>query len=797
MAIMNCPSRTDLHAYSVGALSEDAARGVADHIGSCPACQAALQEIDTSDDVLVAQIRSPVVADQFLGERQFRKALVRAEAIFDEAESRDRSHGSAAAAELSLFSELDDYELLGELGRGGMGAVYKARHTRLKRMVAIKVLPINARDDGYAVARFEREMEAVGRVQHPNVVQAYDAREIQGSPILIMEFVEGVDLSKLIRRCGALAIADACEIVRQIALGLQAAHEQGLVHRDIKPSNVMLTPDGQVKVLDLGLALLRGGTADDAEASIAMTATGQTMGTADYMAPEQCLDSHTADIHSDIYSLGCVLYKLLAGHAPFSGPEFQSRMAKMVGHIQKAVPPIRDCRDNVPDSLVVLLDNMLAKNPADRPATPDEVASAINNLPLETEDRCRTAGLAALFARYQQSPADLPPTAPTSSTVKTRASALVDTRQNRAPEPQRLSLRSRLAAIRRKPWVIAQGALLFVCIVLAFQLVVRIKNKNGQETVVKVPRDSTVTIEKHGKTLARVPQTNAGTDRPISARDKTVARVKSKTDSVQSSEMIPMPTNLATGLVAHWAFDEGSGADVKDSVDFPDDGTLMNMDLKTVWSHDVPPSKYLADPWSLRFDGEDDYVITNKFSDLWVLELGFAAWIKTTNKTKRMCLLGSENSDDATLLRIDIDGRPDRPGATRRSAGDLIAHVRDSEVRQYIRFPQRNTDLCDGRWHHVAVGWNFTGQILQIFIDGVEQRVIHSDEGPKGAPHRFTRFEFPLCIGAINTGRGVRDHFDGLLDDVRLYCRRRLVEPDVKVLAARAPKSVGLNGEPQ
>ena len=145
------------------------------------------------------------------------------------------------------FGQLGEYRLLEKLGEGGMGAVYKAVHTKLKRMVAIKVLPTTHRQDDRAVARFEREMEAIGQLNHPHIVRAHDAREIDGTRFLVMEYVDGMNLSEVVRSYGPLRIADACEVIRQAALGLQDAHEHGLVHRDVKPSNLMLTRDGQVK----------------------------------------------------------------------------------------------------------------------------------------------------------------------------------------------------------------------------------------------------------------------------------------------------------------------------------------------------------------------------------------------------------------------------------------------------------------------------------------------------------------------------------------------------------------------
>ena len=173
----------------------------------------------------------------------------------------------------------------------------------------------------------------------------------------------------------AVACADACELARQAAAGLQYVHEHGLVHRDIKPSNLMLTPRGEIKILDLGLARLHHERAGSDE----MTGTGQTMGTADYMAPEQASDSRGSDIRADIYSLGCTLFKLLSGRglALFQGPQYRGAFDKMTAHVQTPAPSIRDLAGDVPEALAALLGRMLAKDPAQRPATPADVAAKL------------------------------------------------------------------------------------------------------------------------------------------------------------------------------------------------------------------------------------------------------------------------------------------------------------------------------------------------------------------------------------------------------------------------------------
>ena len=213
------------------------------------------------------------------------------------------------------FESIASYELLDKLGEGGMGAVYKARHVDLDKIVALKILPSDKMQNAEAVQRFKREMKAAGKLDHPNIVRAMDAGEQDGTHYLVMEYVKGIDLSDLSRQQGPLPIPEACELIRQAAVGLQVAHESEMVHRDIKPSNLMLAQQRHglptVKILDFGLALLEsgGGNRD-------LTTTGAMMGTLNYMAPEQGTDSHSVDIRADIYSLGASLYRLLCGEAP-------------------------------------------------------------------------------------------------------------------------------------------------------------------------------------------------------------------------------------------------------------------------------------------------------------------------------------------------------------------------------------------------------------------------------------------------------------------------------------------------
>ena len=270
-----------------------------------------------------------------------------------------------------ILKTLGKYQIERKLGQGGMGTVYLAKHTDLKKMIALKVLPQDKAKNPTLVRRFKAEAQAAGQLEHPNIVAVYDTGEIDGYLYIAMEYVDGIDLFEYLKRNKVVPVKRSIEIIKEVASALQHAFEQNIVHRDIKPSNLLVRRDGVIKITDLGLAR---SIDDTLETNI--TRAGTTVGTVDYMAPEQARNSKSADIRSDIYSLGCTWYQMLTGLPPY--PE-GSMTNKLHAHSTKPLPDPRDHNENIPEGVLAILQRMTAKRPEDRYQTPAELLEDINH----------------------------------------------------------------------------------------------------------------------------------------------------------------------------------------------------------------------------------------------------------------------------------------------------------------------------------------------------------------------------------------------------------------------------------
>jgi serine/threonine protein kinase len=324
---------------------------------------ASVDELDEHSDVVVQALAALPASDD--DELEFQQVqcdlLTRVSASVGNGPSRtEQSDGERPTERIQspVPTRLGAYELLEELGRGATGTVYRVQHQKLDRIFAMKVLHKDEAADADSSQRFLREMKAVGKLDHPHIVRATDAGEDQGFQYLVMEYSPGMDVSEILRRVGPLSVPDACEIACQAALGLQHAHHHGVVHRDVKPSNLLLTSEGQVKLLDLGLVVVR-------HAPLPGDLERHPRGTADYMAPEQWTDYPHVDERADLYSLGCALFKMLSGVTPFH-PLPQESASKMQAHLSAAIPRLSAVRCGVPTELERLLVRLLAKLPRDR-----------------------------------------------------------------------------------------------------------------------------------------------------------------------------------------------------------------------------------------------------------------------------------------------------------------------------------------------------------------------------------------------------------------------------------------------
>lgn len=273
---------------------------------------------------------------------------------------------------------LGSYVLMDKVGEGGMGAVFRARNWKLGRTVALKLIRKEQLENKTAIERFQREIRAAGQLNHRNIVRAYDADAVGDANFFVMEYVPGTDLAKMVKTTGPLPVAAACEYIRQAALGLQHAAENGMVHRDIKPANILVAEapaEGSgivVKILDMGLVRRK---AVEGNESATITHAGSVMGTPDYLSPEQSMESHKVDIRSDLYSLGCTFYFLLTGNVPFPGGSLVEKLLKHQLHEPERVEKLRpDC----PSAVATILRKLMAKRPEDRYQTPVEAALALD-----------------------------------------------------------------------------------------------------------------------------------------------------------------------------------------------------------------------------------------------------------------------------------------------------------------------------------------------------------------------------------------------------------------------------------
>ncbi len=482
------PTTHQLSAFAQGRLEEPEMDEIEEHLSSCDSCCRWIRALP--DDSLVVKLRHRASATIAAPVPPQQQPAVDLPPGFQVPSSfilpPNAPHEQATVADPPVHrpptlvppKELSDhprYRIVSVLGTGGMGTVFRAEHRLMARPVALKVIRNELLGNPALVERFGREVRSAARLgSHPNIVASYDAEQAGGTHILVMEFIEGIDLARLVERDGPLPASEACELIRQAALGLQYAFEDGMVHRDIKPQNLMRTTRGQLKILDFGLARF----ASEAGSHGGVTADGMILGSADYIAPEQIDDPHTADIRADIYSLGCTLYFLLAGQPPYPAGGL---IQKLTAHREKSAQPLAEIRPDLPAELARIVERMMARAPEQRYQTPDEVARAL--VPFLNSQRAGTHEMRL----------DAPGGGDQSSSAIGSFQAAMATTQK--PSTERTSAGSQLRGPRaRRTALLAMLPIAAVCLAL---IVYRIRTDTG-EIIVETDDPNIEVVVKQG-----------------------------------------------------------------------------------------------------------------------------------------------------------------------------------------------------------------------------------------------------------------------------------------------------------
>ncbi|MEM8734172.1 MAG: serine/threonine-protein kinase, partial [Planctomycetota bacterium] len=371
----HCLPEAEVREFLAGRMPSERFDMVLSHMESCDSCRQRAEMLsDPSGEgskFSFSWLRREATSEPFLGELECVAAVN--ELLSQVPSAKFASETSAQGKEAPLpFSNLGGYRIVQAVGSGGMGTVFLAEHERLKKKVAIKILTGDKAHRAGWLDRFNREMTSVAALEHVNIVRALDAGEQNGVHYLVMEFLDGFDLSRVARNAGEMSVASACEIVRQAALGLHAIHLAGMVHRDVKPSNLFLTQQGTIKLLDLGLVL-------DGESPVAgderLTTVGYLMGTLPYMSREQINDSSQVDFRADLYSLGATLFRLIAGRVPMgSSADLPGTVRRIT---QDDCPSLNRFRAELPEELVELVAQLLDHDPSNRPHSAMEVADRL------------------------------------------------------------------------------------------------------------------------------------------------------------------------------------------------------------------------------------------------------------------------------------------------------------------------------------------------------------------------------------------------------------------------------------
>lgn len=399
MTTSRCPNRQTLLQYSLGECPDSLSDEVERHVTDCPACEDSIAQFDTAADTLMRHLPLAAAAlnaaEPQPGWIDILRDCPPLDPPVEPGNRAQRRPGVASNSQIDsqLADGFVNYDVLGILGRGGMGVVFLARHRQLNRRVALKVVRPDAMSSDVARRRFQREIQILGGLNHPGIVMATDAGVVGRGAYLVMEWIDGTDLGRLVQTGGPLAIESTCEVGRQIAEALAAAHSSGVVHRDVKPSNTMVDAAGRVRLLDFGLAHMTRLIQETGDTSV-----GHLLGTLDYMAPEQADGEGQIDARSDLYALGAMMFFLLTGRPPHGSRAGRSILEHIKAISREDAPLVSTLRIDVPTELDELIARLLCRDPESRPQSATEVAVQLT--------RWAQGNLAARVAEFKlESPA--------------------------------------------------------------------------------------------------------------------------------------------------------------------------------------------------------------------------------------------------------------------------------------------------------------------------------------------------------------------------------------------------------
>ncbi|MES2792307.1 MAG: serine/threonine-protein kinase [Planctomycetota bacterium] len=466
MTLGTCPTDQDLREYAIGNCGDDLYQNIEEHLRACPTCEDTIAQFDCVDDTLMrhlplavaGQIPTPAPAPLWLDRLRERVP-----------QPSDNEFTAGTTPPTAIPQEgLANYELLGVLGRGGMGIVYLARHRQLNRRVALKVLSPHLLATPEAHYRFQREIQLLGRLNHPGIVMATDAGTVASGAYLVMELIDGADLSRVVREKGPLSVGEACEVGRQLAEALAAAHESGAIHRDVKPSNVMIDrQQGRVRLLDFGLARLEMSLVESGETSL-----GRLLGTLDYMAPEQSEGDQAVDFRADFYGLGATLYFLLTGRPPHGSHVGRSLLEHLRTIATTPAPRVRSLRLDIPEELDDFIARLLSHHLDQRPASARDVAQELS--------RWAGGDLAARAAEISPPPALLEQTSHGTAEAEQSLSELLGLTLSPAMRRESVPTVEWKTSVhsprRRWPWLALLGA---AAVVLVFGITILLDTPQG------------------------------------------------------------------------------------------------------------------------------------------------------------------------------------------------------------------------------------------------------------------------------------------------------------------------------